>query len=337
MLFWVLSIACTTTFDGQATSSQRISPIVSASGTEAAIWVVTATGELVRVDKSGVAEIGSKLSEPRRVYFLDSRNGWVIDALGGVWSTNDSGEKWQKIGRVGDSADTHSVDGPMTGYAASQIVFADEINGWINGPWSIWNTSDGGHTWIQVYPTANANYASLSAQPLILFAVREGTAWLGMSNGRMLRTANSGSSWEEASLPVDTDIRAIHAETDLRCTVGVSGGLYSTADGGKTWKENFFAQEQNNLVISSISFPSTNYGWFTALRLTDDVTENPTEAIFATTDGGSKWTEIMHNFPAREIRYLKFVDERTGWLSTRDTVYLTADGGKQWLKLKEIQ
>jgi photosystem II stability/assembly factor-like uncharacterized protein len=311
---------------------QRLAPIVDACSVTKGIWIVTAKGELRSLHSEGSGNFTvAELPRVQRVDFLNDREGWTVDVNNSLWSTHDSGSSWQKIGRF-DSSDKTAPS-----FAVNQIAFVDQRIGWIVDSTYVWYTEDGGKNWAKVYPTPTANYESLNAQPLRISPVGNGAAWLGMTNGKILRKNNSELHWQEASLDMESDIKSIHAFSENECIVSVIGGVFSTADGGGNWHKNVSYQSEGYLVATSISFLTRDLGWLAASKVDPDLKLPLTSAIFRTTDGGRNWNEINQNLPAREdIRYLHFADEMNGWACTSKTVYSTSTGGTHWIKIKDF-
>lgn len=140
---------------------------------------------------------------------------------------------------------------------------------------------------------------------------------------------SSNHSWETVSNLPDYSGGNISGFFNKKqaITVGDSGYIYYTKDGGKTWnqgKNSSFCLFGLNIVNNNVAYASGNGGF-----------------VIKTTDGGANWKPVS-GFGVDEPnhpRYLSFLDENTGWVATLERfkyknkeVMLgsTKDGGKTW-------
>ena len=113
----------------------------------------------------------------------------------------------------------------------------------------------------------------------------------------------------------------------------VGNFIYSTRDGGNTWKchVEFFpwsGEHDRGLLYRApvdIDFISREIGW---------ITQRGT-IMYRTTDGGMSWERTGHPHPMwiTGIHNIEFVDESRGWaIGWRDDsgVWYTSDGGQTW-------
>jgi photosystem II stability/assembly factor-like uncharacterized protein len=130
--------------------------------------------------------------------------------------------------------------------------------------------------------------------------------------GGLWRSRDGGASWKELTTSLNPrwpgDAVANPRNSD-ELWLAVSdvprfgaGGIYHTADGGKTWKKQFGAEDlpQELESYSHALFlsmppdqPDTIYAGIT------------THGLWKTTDGGKKWTEV-HGLPHRAIQRVSF-------------------------------
>jgi len=112
---------------------------------------------------------------------------------------------------------------------------------------------------------------------------------------------------------------------------GSPGQLYRTSDGGRQWTPVVLPP----YPASSITFSDPSHGWVLAQEPDPALTFH----FFATTNGGSSWTELP--WPKWAVWAgkggvggdLQFRKPNDGWLGAaadRPTVYSTADGGATW-------
>lgn len=80
-------------------------------------------------------------------------------------------------------------------------------------------------------------------------------------------------------------------------------------------------------VYNRIKFFDNNIGWVTGLN----------GIIYKTTNGGESWS-LQNTGISEDIWQLKFIDERTLWLTTVNSVYKSIDGGSSWAtKLSNVE
>jgi len=119
---------------------------------------------------------------------------------------------------------------------------------------------------------------------------------------------------------------------------GYGGIVYSTADGGRTWKTSQLGTGTNSYV-SSISFLADSVGWAA-------VTRDPTEAmdkrgyrsfVLRTNNAGQSWQK-QRVWDATQIYKVRFVNNDEGWVVGRKLedggLFLsrTTDGGSNWVE-----
>jgi photosystem II stability/assembly factor-like uncharacterized protein len=163
-----------------------------------------------------------------------------------VYTTSDRGVTW-----------TLRLDNPDQAGFFDAIAFWDRKRGLllgdpVNGRFVLMRTNDGGATWERMSgPQARNDEAAFAASGTCLAVGPDGTAWIGTGGaggGRVLRSADWGSTWQASETPVAHggasegifSIAFRDAENGL--AVGgdyqkpESGSAAITSDGGKTWR-----------------------------------------------------------------------------------------------------
>jgi photosystem II stability/assembly factor-like uncharacterized protein len=110
------------------------------------------------------------------------------------------------------------------------------------------------------------------------------------------------------------------------------GIIYSTLDGGVTWKlqqltlRNGFPLDVYNWHLSDVVFKDENNGWAAGKG-----------AIFWTNDGGDTWNQARAREDIFEAVY--FIDNMNGWVTLKENsrFYVTKDGGKSWAFLDSLR
>jgi photosystem II stability/assembly factor-like uncharacterized protein len=139
----------------------------------------------------------------------------------------------------------------------------------------------------------------------------------------------SNHSWEISSKSTDFSTRNISGFFDKKqaITVGDSGHIHYTKDGGKTWNEgtnSSLCLFGLNIVTNKVAYACGNGSY-----------------VVKTTDGGANWKSVstIGDSEPNHPRYLSFIDENTGWIATTQKfsynnkemkLASTKDGGKTW-------
>jgi len=123
----------------------------------------------------------------------------------------------------------------------------------------------------------------------------------------MYKSTDNGKSWQYLGLPESHHIGKIvlHPSNDNIAWVAVLGhlysankerGVYKTIDGGKTWKQTLFVDENTGAVEMDINNQNPNelYActWYRERRAYDWIESGKTSAIYKSTDGGNTWKPI---------------------------------------------
>ncbi len=104
---------------------------------------------------------------------------------------------------------------------------------------------------------------------------------------------------------------------DIGWISGAGGFLYSTVDGGATWKLQYI--NSPGAGIGALFFVNKEYGWCANVN-----------NIFLTKDGGLDWTIVENTSSTRSIF---FVDSLIGYSLTIENVRKTINGGLNWSTL----
>ncbi|MBS1513366.1 MAG: glycosyl hydrolase [Bacteroidetes bacterium] len=146
---------------------------------------------------------------------------------------------------------------------------------------------------------------------------KTGTVWVGTGEANSSRSSYSGigvykstdkgKTWQYLGLPESQHIGKIvlHPSDDNTAWVAVLGhlyspnkerGVYKTTDGGKTWKQTLYIDENTGAVEMDINNknPSELYAtvWHRERRAWDWIESGKTSAIYKSNDGGDTWKDI---------------------------------------------
>jgi photosystem II stability/assembly factor-like uncharacterized protein len=243
------------------------------------------------------------------VYFIDDLNGWIVGSLGTIASTADGGETWtaQRL----ESCDLRDIQ------------FLDEHVGWIAGnDGALYNTIDGGETWQKVVSGGYPVDEDFSQLQILGDGVGFVQGFLGV-----YRTEDGGSEWENNWLPF-VPYKGAWSMSFMDESTGYLLGtrwmepdpilLYSTVDGGKTWKGILEARSTVLQGVFTIAFADAIVGWAGG------------SVIMKTTDGGKSWDTQRESVLVREFC---FFDTFRGFAIGGNSILKTTDGGATWTEL----
>ena len=241
--------------------------------------------------------------------FTDAQHGWLMISLGAamfhnevvVYRTADGGATWTEVDHTGHSGD---IPGslPFSGDKGG-ISFSDALHGWVtldvpmNGPKELYRTTDGGKTWaLQALP---------NPQGMDLTQYQMG-----------LPAAPTFFDAEHGVLAL-----RIFGSTNRVTTI-----VYTTSDGGDTWKP---LPPVTSTGVQQPIFVSPHAFW---------MVDRDSGALQQSLDGGATWTAIAPTTPppsGLQNYQVAFVDAQVGfaWQFGHPGLWRTTDAGKTWAKL----
>ena len=281
------------------------------------------------------------------IYFVNEKTGWYVNGAGKIFKTSDGGETW--------SMQLHK---PGTFFRC--IAFVDEQHGFAGniGPdyfpnvtdkVPLYETHDGGATWIAVESIVGAPVVGLCAMQVIQeqfinagnLDTRVRIVGVGRVGGPVafIYSDDLGKTWQQHSIG---DIAAMALDVHFfnrnegfiaaatSADVSKSNALIlSTSDGGKTWT-NVWQSARPFELTWKMSFPTRQVGYVTIQSYNPD----PTVAdrfVAKTIDGGKTWNEVplVSDAKVREFG-VAFLNENVGWVGAAPNGFQTTDGGRSW-------
>ena len=210
----------------------------------------------------------------------------------------------------------------------------------------------------RIYHSESGTYANLNG----ISAATASTVFVVGDSGTILKTVNSGNSWNRLSGGTRVRLASIAAPTvEVAFAVGAEGTILKTQNGGLTWtastgipmrnyhsvsasdtRNAFVAGDSGTLLrttdggvtwesldlgISKALFSVSAKGGDTAYVVGD------TGVYFATMDGGKQWTRYP-SYYAKSIASVTTWDGRFAVASSGPYTSLTRDGGKTWTEYR---
>ncbi len=277
-------------------------------------------------------------------HFLDDKTGLAGDGMGMI-RTTDGGYSWNKV----------NTPGIMNfGY----FKFFDSKNGVAGGAkeneygpgygfGTIYSTTDAGETWNLVGDNNLPVISKMTfVSPTIAYGIRG-----DIDGQKVVKSVDGGKTWSDLKTGTDEKeslIAIFFTDVNTGWVSGVKTLEYPTkpgndtyfirftADGGKTWKEQF--RKVGNPYNQQIFFSDSKNG---CIVLTESSTTVPFSYI--TSDGGKKWTPVEFKDEVFIVNTLHFTDKKNGYLyftvpcpDCGSLIYATTDGGKTWKKKWEL-
>lgn len=173
----------------------------------------------------------------------------------------------------------------------------------------LWYTKNNGQSLVPVFDKENAiGIGDIAVN------WKDGIIWLGSGEANSSRSSysglgvyksnNNGKTWEYLGLPESQHIGKIilHPTDNNIAWVAVLGhlyspskerGVYKTTDGGKTWKQTLFVDENTGAVDMDINpkNPDELYAsaWYRTRRAWNFEESGKTSGIYKSNDGGNTW------------------------------------------------
>jgi photosystem II stability/assembly factor-like uncharacterized protein len=298
-------------------------------------------GTILRSTNSGQNwNIQNRITENElyKIFFVDSKIGWIAGAIGRVLKTTDSGETWNLknpptslnlydveftsvnkgfvIGENGYIAKTTNGGDSWQALAPTQqtlfsLQFIDSLNGWAIGE-GISRTTNGGVNWFDADPNLAMYYESV-------FFVNKDTGWISTVEGKILRTTNSGNDWEiikpDSTIWGYTKIQFINNVKGWICS---NQNIVRTNDGGSTWDSYSFPDA---ISLFSLSFNDEINGFAVGIY----------GEMYKTTDGGINWEKKFDRVPFYTANSCFFLKPETGFIGTDGGEILrTTNAGDDW-------
>ena len=153
----------------------------------------------------------------------------------------------------------------------------------------------------------------LAAKGLFCGLARAGKRLVAVGQrGHILTSDDAGRTWQQAAVPVSSDLLAVHFPTaELGWAVGHDGVILHSSDAGRTWQRQLDGRGLGDLLTAAYSQGGDQKWLGEAKRFAAQGAENPFLDVFfqdarnghvvgafglvlRTADGGKTWTPLLH-------------------------------------------
>jgi len=203
------------------------------------------------------------------VSFVDSKNGWAVGDMGMIIHTKDGGKTWEKqkspvpfrhmkvqfisptkgwivseqshILYTEDGGKNWTIQFKARDIILKSISFCDPLHGWAAGEYGyIYYTRNGGKTWEKQagrYELSEKTGEMEGGNFLFdVMAVNPQAAWAVGIDGYVIRTGDSGKTWQEVATGAPkTQLFAVNADRNIILVAG-NGAILMSSDDGKSWR-----------------------------------------------------------------------------------------------------
>jgi photosystem II stability/assembly factor-like uncharacterized protein len=234
----------------------------------------------------------------------------------------------------------------------------------------VWKTENAGITWM---PMSDGQLATGSIGAIDVADSNPDVVYVGTGSeairsnvilGRgVYKSADAGRTWQFVGLrdvgqigqlkvhPKNPDIAYV-AAVGNPFAWGPDRGVYRTKDGGKTWQNVLFINDQTGVVSIAINWQNPNElyagAWRTQRKPWTIISGGPASegGVYKTTDGGDHWSRMSNGFPDDLVGKV-WVDvaqsnPRVAYAQVEAKgatggLYRTSDGGASWALVNSSQ
>jgi photosystem II stability/assembly factor-like uncharacterized protein len=200
------------------------------------------------------------------------------------------------------------------------IFFLNRDTGWVSFSDGLISTSNGGATWIMVYPFP-------AYFPHFVDALN---GW-AVGDTSLLRTADGGKNWQPVHSPVLGRLQAFGMDT-IYTYLGIKPAFARSDDAGKTWK--WQDAGLTHAQVGGMSFADAKHGFLCGQKVQWFGNPPPSKGtvgagFMTTSDGGITWHDKY--CPIQEDLHAIFaVDSLHLYVAGFTNIFYSSDGGITW-------
>jgi photosystem II stability/assembly factor-like uncharacterized protein len=281
--------------------------------TVAPLILLAGSALALAIDGWTATRLGQPGKDLNAIFFVDAKRGWIAGDGGYVSHTDDGGHSWAR-------------QPVATSDGINDIYFRNKDDGYLLAGSRIFNTRNGGVTWIELRRFLPLDFAGASPE---LYSVRfsgKKKGWVVGSATRkekvvdslLFYTNDEGVTWRRQTVPTRRELIHLAFVNDQRgWIVGAGGVILHTDDGGESWK---LQQSETNAAIYHVDFRNSRNGWAVGERGT----------VLRTANGGETWFPVDTGLRTTLLS-IQFVDDNEGWTVGKGGVILrSTDSGRSW-------
>ena len=241
-------------------------------------------GSLAKTTDGGATWVRSNVStseDVRDVSFPTVATGFALDSSGGLFRTTDGGATWRAL-------DTGSTA------VARAVLATTATNVLVIGPRGVRRSTDGGDTFNAVRGINLSRLGGVDRAGKALVAWGDLDLWRSLDQGRTWTAVRKPGKLTKLRNGKKVNQRPLVAADFISANLGYvatgdypEGGLYRTANGGKTWA--FLAGTGTGMSFGGgLSFSSAKQGYVVVGGRSGNAALRSN--LLSTIDGGATWT-----------------------------------------------
>lgn len=193
--------------------------------TDGVVWAVGQGGKIVRSNDDGrtwVRQPAATDANLQSITAWDAARAVVVGNDAAVLTTADSGRSWQPVAGLPEES---------AGRKLVRVKRAADGRAYAVGEYGVvLATMDMGHAWESLGKKEDVTWNDIAANKDTLILVGE--------FGRIRRSTDGGSNWNDIASPLKSSLLGVAFSADglLAVAVGLDGAVLLSADDGRSWK-----------------------------------------------------------------------------------------------------
>jgi photosystem II stability/assembly factor-like uncharacterized protein len=243
---------------------------------------------------------------------------------GGIYRSTNGGTTWEHV-LIENTWDVRADP------AVPNVVWAAGDGESFTGTPGLWRSEDMGETWTAIDLPAEYCYAPF-AYVVDVNPVQTSEVFVGLYRGGVMKTADGGATWVQASTGLSSDFvncLAVHPSEPATIYAGTfQTDLWKTTDGGASWfwSANGFSEINHavNAVVVDPNDPQVLY------------LGGSNSGVFKSTDAGATWNATaLANYSEVRVVSLSPHNSQEVWAGVTNSsltlgIWKSTDGGNLW-------
>jgi photosystem II stability/assembly factor-like uncharacterized protein len=266
-----------------------------------------------------------------RLFFSGPDTGWIYGP--GLYATRDGGRSWESVPTDG-AVFFIAAAGPAMWRLEQPYAQVGPVVHTV-----LRVSADGGRMWGGALPSPGRPFDGYAPDRIFPRDARVAYFDVGPPGALdIMATGDGGRTWRRLAQPCSRfslgASLTVHARRLwLLCTGDPAVGtqakqLFRSNDAGRTWDEMSDSETRRPGGLAQLGYMSAPIA-LSPSRLVAGHSRGP---VIASDDAGRTWRAVLSDerFLTNHVGPLVFHDDRHGWASVDNTVYLTRDGGRTW-------